>query len=155
VVFKVAAPANLLQVSAAARFNVRVPPPEGCDFHMDVSTDGGKTWKQFAKADIPKDNDFSSGWMSGTVDVASAKPQTALVRAHIFQGGHQVGLMAAELYGVQQTPPPGAVKLTYAWKENGALKTHVENIPANTTELKFKVPTGKQITDEYIRLEAP
>jgi hypothetical protein len=153
--FKVAVPANLLQVTAAARFSIRVPPPEGCDFHMDISTDGGKSWKPFAKADIPKDNELSSAWMFGQADVTAAKTHTALVRVHIYAGGYQLGLISAELYGVQQTPPPQAVKLTYAWKEGGALKSHVENIAANTSEWKFKVPTGKQIADEYIRLEVP
>jgi phenylpropionate dioxygenase-like ring-hydroxylating dioxygenase large terminal subunit len=44
---------------------------------------------------------------------------------------------------------------SYDGKEGGALKTHVENIPASTAEKKFTVPTGKQVVDEYIRLEAP
>jgi hypothetical protein len=153
VVFRVDAPADLLQVNAAARYNVRVPPPEGCDFHLDISTDGGKTWKPLGKADVPKDNEFSSGWMYGSADVTAAKSKSALVRANVYQGGYQVGLMGAELYGVYQTPPPQPLKLTYAWKESGTVKTHVEDIAAGKTEAKFKVPTGKTITDEYVRLE--
>lgn len=155
VVFKVAAPAELLQVSAASRFNVRVPPPADCDFRMDISTDAGKSWKPLARADIPKDNEYSSGWMYGTADVRGAKSSAALVRVQLFGGGSQVGLLAAELYGIYATPPPAALKLTYAWKEGGALKTHTENLPAGTTERKFTVPTGKQIADEYVRLEVP
>jgi hypothetical protein len=155
VVFKVNAPGDLLQVAAAARFNVRVPPPEGTDFRLETSTDNGKTWQPLSKAVIPPDNEYSSGWMYGTADVAKAKQKTVLVKVHLFGGGTQAGLMAGEFYGIHATPPPGPVKLTYAWKEGGALKTHVENIPANTAEKKFTVPTGKQIADEYIRLEAP
>jgi hypothetical protein len=155
VVFRVAAPANLLQIAAAARFNIRVPPPDGTDFRIEVSTDNGKSWKPLARADIPKDNEYSSGWMYGRADVAAAKPQAALVRVHLFAGGSQVGLMAAELYAIHATPPPGPVKLTYAWKEGGELRTHTETIPAGAAERKFTVPTGKQITDEYVRLEAP
>jgi hypothetical protein len=155
VVFRVDAPENLLQVAGSARYNVRVPPPEGCDFRLDVSTDGGKSWKPLGKADVPKDNDFSSGWVYGTGDVSVAKSKTALVRANVYQGGYQVGLITAELYGVYQTPPPQAVKLTYAWKESGTVKTHVENVPAGAAERKFTVPTGKTITDEYVRMEVP
>src|SRR5262249_1386604 len=110
VVFKVAAPANLLQVSAAARFTIRVPPPEGCDFHLDISTDGGKTWKPMGKADIAKDNEFSSAWMYGNADVTAAKSPSALVRAHLFAGGYQTGMVTAGLYRVPQTPPPRPVK---------------------------------------------
>ena len=154
VTFRVPANANLLQVNAAARFNVRVPAPENVDYHMDISTDNGKTWKPLARAAVPKDNEYSSGWMYGSADVSAAKAQTALVRVHLFGGGTLAGLMAAELYGVHATPPPGAVKLTYAWKEGGALKTHSENVPAGKAEHAFKVPTGKQIVDEYVRIEA-
>src|SRR5262249_20379436 len=38
VVFKVEAPEELLQVTAAAKFNVRVPTPEGCNYHLELSS---------------------------------------------------------------------------------------------------------------------
>jgi hypothetical protein len=162
--FKVESPAELLQVTVAAKFNVRVPTPEGCDYRLEFSTDGGKTWRPLGRADvpkdndaffgIPKDNDASWGWMYGAADVAAAKTKTALVRVHLFQGGHAVGLMTADLYGVYRTPPPQTLKLTYAWQESGKLKTHTEEIAAGTSERTFQVPTGKSIVDEYVRLEA-
>lgn len=165
IVFRVAAPAELLQVTAAAKFNVRVPTPDGCDYHLELSTDGGKTWRPLGRADIPKDNDAffgtpkekdaSWGWVHGAADVAATKSKTAWVRVHLFQGGHPVGLMAADLYGVYRTPPPQALKLTYAWKELDTLKTHVAAIPAGTHAAKFHVPTGKTIVDEFVRLEVP
>ena len=102
VVFKVDAPADLLQVTAASRFGIRVPPPEGCDFHLDVSIDGGKTWKPMGKADLPKDNELSSGWVYGKADVAGAK--SALVRVNLYAGGYQTGMIMAELYGIYRTP---------------------------------------------------
>jgi hypothetical protein len=153
IVFKVDAPDELVQVTAAARYPIRVPPPDGCDFHLDVSTDGGKSWKPMAKSDTPKDNEFSSGWVFGKADVAGSK--SALVRVHLYAGGYQTGLVTAELYGVYRTPPPQAVKLTYGWKEGSTAKTHVENVPAGARELKFRVPTGATIVDDFIRLEAP
>jgi hypothetical protein len=153
VVFRVEAPRELQRVTAAARFSVRVPPPEGCDYHLDISTDNGKTWKPMGKADLPKDNEFSSGWMYGAADVSAAKTRSALVRATVYQGGYQVGLMTAEFYGIYQTPPPPPVKVTYAWKESGQVKTHVENVPEGAREHKFKVPTGKTVVDEFVRFE--
>jgi hypothetical protein len=154
-VYRVEAPGDLQQVRAAARFNVRVPPPEGCDYHLDISTDGGKTWKLMGRADVPKDNEFSSGWTHGSADVTAARTRTALVRLHLHAGGYFVGLIAAEIYGVYTVPAPQPVKLTYAWTEAGTLKTHVENIPAGKREWKFRVPTGKTIADEHVRLEVP
>ncbi len=151
-VFKVEAPADLLQVSAAARYSVRVPPPAGCDFHLDLSTDGGKTWKLLARADTPKDNEYSSGWVSGKGDAGGSK--TGLVRVTLYAGGYQTGLITAELYGTYRTPPPQEVKLTYGWKEGGTAKTHTENVPAGSREWKFRVPTGAAVTDDFIRIEA-
>src|SRR5262249_45697325 len=134
---------------------VRVPPPEDCDYHLDISTDGGRNWKLLGRADVPKDNEFSSGWVYGSADVAAAKTKGALVRVTLYQGGSNVGLTAAALYGMPRTPPPQALTLTYAWKEGGMVKTQTEKVPADSAEWKFTVPTGKTITDEYVRMEAP
>jgi hypothetical protein len=155
IVFRVDSPADLLEVTAAARYNVRVPRPEDCEYHLDISTDGGRNWKLLARADVPKDNEFSSGWVYGSADVAAAKTRGALVRVTLYQGGYNVGLIAAEFYGIAKTPPPQALTLTYAWKEGGMVKTQTEKVPAGSAEWKFTVPTGKTITDEYVRLEAP
>jgi hypothetical protein len=155
IVFRVDAPADLLQVTAAAKFSVRVPPPEGCDYRLELSSDGGKSWRPLGRADIPKDNDASWGCVYGAAGVASAKSKTAWVRVHLYQGGHATGLITTELYGVYRTPPPQRLKLTYAWKESGELKSHVEQIPEGTREHRFRVPTGRTIVDEYVRLEAP
>lgn len=153
IVFKLDAPAELLQVTAAARYAVRVPPPDGCDFHLDLSTDGGQSWNLLARSDIPRDNEFSSGWVHGSANTAVAKQ--GLVRVHLNAGGYPTGLISTEMYGVYRTPSPQEVKLTYGWKEGAAAKTHVENVPPGTKEWKFRVPTGAAITDDFIRIEAP
>lgn len=153
VVFNVSAPDQLLEVSAAARYTVRSPSPAGCDFHFDVSTDGGKTWKQFGKADVPTDNEFSSGWVYGKADIASANVKSALVRVHLYAGGYQTGLMHVEMYGTHQTTPAQAATVTYAWKEAGQVKTHTEKIAAGAKEHTFQVLTGAAIVDEYVRIQ--
>lgn len=151
VVLSATAPSDLLSVTAAGRFNVPVPPPENCDFRMESSDDGGKTWKPLAKAEIPRDNEYSSGWMYGTTDVKGRK---ALVRIHLFTGGRPAGLMAAEIYAIYRTPPPLPSKITYAWKEGAERKSHVESLPARP-EHSFIVPTGREIKDDFIRIEVP
>jgi hypothetical protein len=155
VVFKLPAPTPLLQVSAAAQVSVPVPPPrEGCDFHLDVSTDGGQHWQPLGRTDIPSDHELSSAWMYGQRDVAAARSRTALVRVAFYAGGYAMGLKTVELYGIRTTAPPQALVITYAWKEGGRVKTHREDIPAGTRERMFSVPTGAAIVDEYVRMEA-
>jgi hypothetical protein len=155
IVFRVASPKPLVEITAAARYSVRSPSPEGCDFHLDVSTDGGRTWRRFAASEIPTDNEFSSGWVYGKADVASQKVQEALVRVHLYAGGYPTGLIDAEFFGVHDTASPQSVELTYGWLEDGLTKTHRESIPAGAAEHRFRVPTGATLTDQFIRLAAP
>lgn len=156
VVFRVDSPhGDLLTVNAAARCQIRTPPPEGCDFHLDVSTDNGKSWRGMARATVPKDNEFSSGWVYGEADVADAKTRHALVRVHFYQDGYTTGMIDSHIYGVHRLNASGGGKLTYGWKENGQSKTHVEQLPADSDKHQFHVPTGKQIVDEFVRIELP
>ena len=154
VAFRVESPAALVEVCAAARFSVRSPAPPGCDFRLEMSSDEGRTWKPLGKVELPTDNEHSSGWMYGRTELPGDN-KSALVRAHLYAGGYQTGLIAAELYGVYRTPPPQAARITYAWKEGGQVKQHVEQIPAGVANHRFHVPTGEKIVDEFVRIEVP
>jgi hypothetical protein len=143
----------LRSVAAAARYKIRVPAPEGCDFHLTVSTDAGKTWTKFATAETPDDNEFSSGWVYGTADIAAAKAHEALVRVNFYQGGYATGLFDAQFYGVHAVPQDGATSVIYGWREGDATKTHREEVPAGDRPHSFKVPTGEKIVDDFVRIE--
>ncbi len=155
VVFRIEAPAGLRDVHAAIRYAIRVPPPENGDFRLAVSTDDGTTWHEFARADIPADNEFSSGWLAGSADVSAANAPSALVRASLYAGGHRTGLIDAQLYGVYGTEAPGSVEITHGWNEGGIAKTHAETVPAGAQERRFHVPTGANVRDEFVRISAP
>ena len=121
---------------------------------LEVSTDRGETWEEFARSDIPTDNEFSSGWLAGSADVSDRKSRQAWVRFRMYAGGSPTGVIDARLYGVYRTPPPGAVTLEYGWREGGELKTHTVKIPAVALKETFMVPTGSKITDEFVRISA-
>jgi hypothetical protein len=154
VVFRIAADRPLTEVRAAVRYQLRVPPPENADYHLDISTDDGKTWRTFATADIPADNEHSSGWLAGSVDVSDADVREALVRVHLYAGGHQTGLIDARLYGIYRTPEPGPLEITWGWQEDGQPREHTETIAAGTAEATFQIPTGRNIRDEFVRMSA-
>ncbi len=154
IAFNVETPGNLLEVRAASRFRLRVPSPKGCDFHLSMSTDNGKTWKKIAEAPIPNDNEYSSGWVYGKADMSSERMTKAIVRANVYAGGYTTGLIDADLYGVYRTAKPQAARIIYGWKEGGELKTHSEDVHAGKAEHVFTVPTGKNIVDEFVRIEA-
>ncbi|MFV1965498.1 MAG: hypothetical protein ACC628_08765 [Pirellulaceae bacterium] len=155
IVFQVTSPQRLREVRAAVRYQIRVPPPKDNDYRLELSTDHAKTWQPLAKANIPSDNEFSSGWLYGKTKLAANENTTeALIRVTLFSGGYHVGLLDFRLFGIYETRPPGPLKLTYAWKEEGKLRTHSESISADATTHTFQVPTGSRIADEYVRLEA-
>ena len=146
---------ELLEVAAAGRFQVRVPPPPGCDYRLDISTDSGRSWKPIAKADVPADNEYSSGWVYGHANVSAAKTSEALVRVNLYAGGYATGLIAAEFYGIHRTSAPTASTITFAWKEGDQLKTHSSVVKAGAALHTFAVPTGRNIVDEYVRIAVP
>ena len=153
VVFRVDAPSRLTEVRAAVRYQLRVPPPQEDDYHFDVSIDNGKTWRMFAKADIPVDNEFSSGWLYGTVKV-NGDTEAALVRFSMYAGGHRTGLIDAQFYGIYDAPSNQAVTVEYGWREANRLKCHTETVPRGIFQQTFRVGTGSSIRDEFIRLIA-
>jgi hypothetical protein len=155
VAFRIDSPTDLTEVNAAIQFGVTVPPPADCEFRMDLSFDDGRTWLPLANADIPPDNEYSSGWMYGKAKVGLPGVRKALVRVHFYNGGRQSGLIDAQLYGLRETPPPQAATLTYAWKENGQLLQWSDRVGAGASEQSFSISTGNQITDEFVRIGVP
>ncbi len=151
VIFRIEAPEDLIEIRAAARFGVRIPTPDNADFHLEVSFDQGKTWKTFAKTDIPKDNDYSSGWVYGQAQVKNARQ--ALVRVHFYNGGYTANLLDVRLYGIHRTPAATPAHITYAWREGG--KTREFTTQAQKAEHTFTVPTGAMIEDQWVRIQIP
>ncbi len=152
---------TLAEVRAAIRYQVRVPPPAEHDYRLEISWDEGKNWQTFAKADIPADNEHSNGWLAGTIVPPHPMKRdpfsenwSALVRVNLYAGGHQTGLLDAQLYGIANCERSGPLQITYGWKENGELKTAELTLPAGTAEKTWKVPTGEKIRDEFVRMTA-
>lgn len=152
VVFRLESPTELTEVTAAVRFRVGVPAPVNCDFRLELSLDAGKTWSPLAKAEIPEDNEYSSGWMCGRQVVTARGVKTALIRAHFYNGGHRASLLAAELYGLRRTGEPSAMKLRWGWKEGGAGRVFEQTVPAGTREQVVAIGTGANIVDDFVRM---
>jgi hypothetical protein len=153
-VFAIVSPQPLLEARAAIRYQVRVPPPEEHDYRLEVSTDSGKTWQTFAKAEIPRDNEFSSGWLYGSADISHAQTKEAWIRVTLYAGGHKTGLIDAQFYGIYEQPSPSSMKVEYGWLEGGRPRSHVEDIPTGAKTHVWEILTGEKITDDYVRLSA-
>ena len=137
------------------RYRIRVPPPEGFAARLECSTDGGASWQPFANAEIPADNEFSSGWLAGEADMGSTQAREALVRVVLDSQGTQTGVISAQLYGVSRSTPPNGLTLTHGWNENGASREHTEMIPEGRREHSYHVPTGESVADSFVRMSVP
>jgi len=105
------------------------------------------------EADVPADNEYSSGWMFGRRSVGHAGVKLALVRAHFYNGGSPAGLIEAQFYGLRRTASPQSVQLTYGWLEDGQPRRFEEFVLSDTPEHSFVVPTGSRIVDDFVRIE--
>lgn len=152
VVFRLTSPRRLLQVDAAAKIALRVPLPPQTDYRLELSTDDGQTWRPVAQADLPPDNEYSSGWMSGSLDVSADNVTSVLIRAHLYQGGYTAGLYDFAAYGIYETPQPQGVKITYGWHERNRLQEFGQTIPAGVKTYEFDVPTGAEIKDAFVTI---
>ncbi len=154
VVFKVAAPTMLTEVRAAVRYQLPVPPTEGCEIRLAVSTDSGSTWSDFAVADIQADNEFSSGWLAGAADVTDAGVSKALVRVQMHTPGRPAALIDAQLYGIHQIPPAGPVSVEFGWRDGTELKTHTSKLAPKVISTRIHIPTATDVHDSYVRIRA-
>ncbi len=154
VVFRIDSPRPLEQVRGAFQYSIRSPSPKNSEFSMEVSVDEGKSWQAMARAEIAEDNEFSSGWLAGELDLSESDVKTALVRCRLYAGGYPTGLLQAQFYGVQRTSPPQRLEISYGWSEAGHLKTWRGEVDAGVGKQAFHVPTGEQVSDRFVRFHA-
>ncbi|MCA9086503.1 MAG: hypothetical protein KDA81_20745 [Planctomycetaceae bacterium] len=156
VVFHVDSVTRLTEVRAAVRYQVPVPPTKGCRYQLEVSTDEGVTWTEFAVADIPDDNEFSSGWLYGSTPISNeAECRRALIRFVMHSPGRPAALIDARLYGLRETAASDPTEIEFGWLENGQERSFRQVLSAGFSESRFTVPTQAAVQDQYVRISVP
>jgi hypothetical protein len=155
IVYRLQARGPLIGFAAALNYTVKDEPttPPELAHVISFSVDGGKTWKDLAKAKQEPDNELSSGWLYGKTDLPEGTGTEILCRIKLDCGPHPTDLCRLELYGVYQTAPAPETIVECGWKEGEQSRTHSETVPAGSTEKRFSVPTGAAIRDEFIRIK--
>lgn len=151
VVFRVNGSEPLQEVVAAFRYKLPIPPPENCNFELQLSLDDGRSWRSFAKADVPANNEYSSGWLSGRTQV-TGQHTAALVRCVMHAPERKSGLIDAQLYGICDAPVLRQLTAEFGWLEDGQLKTHTAELTAGGDRVTTTVPTGPVVQDQFVRL---
>jgi hypothetical protein len=126
VTLEVAAPrgAKAIRVYGAARVRSGAP-PKPAKYNIDCSLDGGKTWGSVLKDwEVIQRKPEPDDWWSQTFcwGDAAIPPTTGPVQVRFSNtGGRNFMRAQAELaYAVENSSP---LKVTYAWKEGGVVRT--------------------------------
>jgi hypothetical protein len=98
-----------------------------------------------------EESDWGEGrnaYVWANVDLLSNQSSTALIR---FGKGT---ILASEVYATYQQAVTSPLVVTYGWTEAGIQKRHSHVIPADQLSDTWTVPTGQQISKQWVRFEA-
>lgn len=153
VVFRMDSSSPLLELVGSMRYRLPIPPPEDCSFELQVSLDEGRSWKTFARADVPADNEYSSGWLAGSTSI-EGEQKAALIRCVMHAPQRKSGLIDARFYAIREAPHPRRITAEFGWYEDGQLKTHPVVLSSDSDRQTRTVPTGADIEDRFMRLSS-
>jgi hypothetical protein len=141
------------EIAAAAHVASGNPPRAEVKYQIDVSTDGGKTWKPAVKdwtlsrqGEEPKDF-WSQSLCWGSLKLAES---TSNVRVRFSNSGNRANLRA-EAHAIYRTPEADPTKATFSWKDDGGAK-QASNVFKGAAI--WKVPTGKNVETRWVEIEA-
>jgi hypothetical protein len=143
-----------LTVYAAVQVQSSSPPRPDVKYQIEVSTDGGKTWRAMVKdwtitrrGDEPKDF-WSQSLCWGALELTNADAARVRVRFH-NNGGKNY--LRGEAHLVYRPARPDATKVTFAWTDDGGARQDSRVFAAeDTKETAWKVATGRKVRTQWI-----
>jgi hypothetical protein len=148
-----------LAVHAAAHVLSGNPPRPEVKYQVEVSADGGRTWRPAVKdwtisrrGDEPPDF-WSQSLCWGERTLADA--DTSAVRVRFRNGGGRP-YARCEAHLVYRTAGRDATKVTFAWDDDGGphRASHTFAPGTDREEAAWTVPTGRDVQTRWVELEA-
>ncbi len=140
-------------VYAAAHVRSSNPPDPKVKYQIEVSTDGGTTWKPVVKdwtvnrqGDEPKD--FWSQSMCWGDAVVGTEGATVVQVRFKNDGGKQYA--RAEVQLVYKLPKQDATKVTFAWSDATGDHAADHTFTGAPGEKMWTVPTGKGVRTKWV-----
>lgn len=144
----------------AAAWQASGDPPAPVDYHVDYSTDSGKTWKPVVKdwkiiRRPPEPGDYwSQSFTWGNAPISGASAATVRVR---FTNAGRKPLRKAEAYLAYDVKDQTPLTVTFAWQgANGQTKTasHTYLPRARADDASWHIPAGKNAKTQWIEMAA-
>jgi hypothetical protein len=143
----------VLAVHAAAHVLSGSPPDPRVKYRIDVSLDGGKTWRAVVRdwsvtrrGDEPKDF-WSQSFCWG--DLALDPPARGPVRVRFGNSGGKA-YARCEAHLVYRPAGGDATRVTFAWRDDGGPRQASHTFAAAGS---WTVPTGKGVRTRWVELE--
>lgn len=143
-------------VYAAGHVRSSNPPDPAVKYQIEMSLDGGKTWKPMVKdwaiarlGDDPGDF-WSQSFCWGNVAVESQEPVAGLRVRFKNNGGKQYA--RAEIHLAYQAAKTDACRVTFAWSDDTGNHTASHEFGGKTGERSWKLPTGKNVQTQWVEM---
>jgi hypothetical protein len=146
---------SVVAVYAAAHMASSNPPSADVKYHIDFSTDGGKTWKPLVKDwTIPRrgeepDDFWSQSFCFGSADVADRDVSTVRVR---FRNTGGKSCLRAEAHLVYRTQGADRTKVTFDWTEDAKPRRESHVFDADDAG-EWKIKTGDKVRTRWVEFE--
>jgi hypothetical protein len=145
-------------VYAAAHVHSGNPPRPEVKYQIDLSTDGGKTWRPLVKdwtvtrrGEEPKDF-WSQSLCWGSSELDGKAPSSVRVR---FRNDGGRPYLRCETHLVYRTPGSDATKVTFAWEDDRGphRAAHVFAAAPGQSPAPWNVPTGRNVVTRWVEFE--
>lgn len=134
-------------------------PPVDCAYHIEASTDGGKSWRPVVKdwRIIRRGEEPDDFWSQAFCFGDSAIPETAGPVQVRFRNDGRRAFRRAEMHLVYRTESASATEVTFAWREgkDRTLKTASRTYAAGTgRDASWMIPTGTGVETVWVEYRA-
>jgi hypothetical protein len=145
----------VVAVYAAAQVASSNPPSPDVRYHIDYSTDGGRTWQPVVKDwTIPRRGEEPPGFWSQSFcygSVAIAEPDVGSVRVRFRNTGGKPYLRAEE-HLVYRTQGKDGTKVTFDWTDDRG--PHRDSrVFAADKPASWQIPTGRNVQTRWVEFE--
>jgi hypothetical protein len=148
---------SVAEVFAAAHVKSSNPPDPQVKYQIELSADGGKSWRAIAKdwtvnrqGDEPADF-WSQSFCWGNATLPNA-PAVSSVRVRFRNtGGKQYA--RAEVHLAYRLPKTDATEVTFAWTDDTGEKTASHTFAGKPDEKPWTVPTSKNVRTKWVEMK--